>query len=325
MKKTGLTTVFLLISCITGAQGNYHEFYSHNNLQYGLTAKATLFFDLRKQSPNPYIKIAADAGIASTFIDNWLYPSLNLELQLYNGGLGSRSSAAGYHGWDLDLLPAITLTAGWPNKFTQNRAAKSSRSLYYFSNFAVPALQNPFDHSLSIGTLWCFSTDSAKMLQQVGFTNLNIAGGFQFSYYNDGPPFKRISLGDGYDRYHTGGGMLSYNGAPNTVVNTIELAYHKFTGFTKSTFEASNKLYLAFMDYHDPGQKQFNRSLFDFTIGNPLKGYGLQLQQYNSVRLDLQHDIHTTVLDTYHMVPYTPLNYTIGLTYFGAYQQTGQR
>lgn len=325
MKKIVIIPVLLLLWQSVAGQGSYHDFDSHNNLQYGFTVKATLFFDLRKQSPNPYIRLSGDAGIASTFIGNWLYPAANLEFQLYNGGLGSRSSANGYHGWDFDLLPALTLVAGWPGRFTGNRVPNRNRSLYYFSNFALPALQNPFDHSLSVGTLWCFSTDTAKMRQQVGFADLNIGGGFQFSYYNDGPPFKTISLGDGYDRYHTGGGMLSYNGPKNTLVNSVELTYHKFTGFTQSTFEASNKLYLAFMDYQDPGQKQFNRSLFDLTIANPVKGYALQVQQYNSVRLDLQHDIHTTVLDTYHMVPYTPLNYTLGFTYFGAYQQTGNR
>ena len=77
------------------------------------------------------------------------------------------------------------------------------------------------------------------------------------------------------------------------------------------------------MDYFDEKQRYFNRSLFDLSIGNPIRGYGIQLQQYNSVRWDLQHDIHTDVLDTYHMVPYTPPYITFGLTYYGLTQQTG--
>ena len=132
-------------------------------------------------------------------------------------------------------------------------------------------------------------------------------------------------MGDGYDRYHTGGGLLSYNGPKNTALNTIEIAYHKFTGFSQSAFEASNLLFLAYMDYHDPEQQYFNRSQYDFSFSNPFRGYGLNVQWYNSVSADLQHDIHTGVLDTYHMVPYTPPYITIGLTYYGASQQTGYR
>jgi hypothetical protein len=47
------------------------------------------------------------------------------------------------------------------------------------------------------------------------------------------------------------------------------------------------------------------------------------LQWYNSVRADLQHNIHTGVLDTYHLVPYTPPYETIGFTFYGSVQQMG--
>jgi hypothetical protein len=197
-------------------------------------------------------------------------------------------------------------------------------NLYYFSNYARPALQNPYDHSISIGTVISIVSDTAKHTQRLGFLGFNVTNGIQLSYYNDGAiPFGQLFLGDGYDRYQTGGGMLSYNGPLHTWVNNVELAYHKYTGFSYNTFEASNKLFLAFMDYQQPEQKQFNRSLYDLSISNPIKGYGLQLQWYNSVRADLQHNIHTGVLDTYHLVPYTPPYETIGFTFYGSVQQMG--
>lgn len=327
MKRAGL----LLLAIIAGrlsaaAQTGLGNFNSHNNLQYGFSIKASLLLDLRKQHRNPYFRIGADAGIASTFIDNWLYPSLNLEFQFYNGGLGTRNRDGHKYGADFEFLPAFTLTAGWPNRLKGKPGDNRYVGLYYFSNFARPALQNPYEHSISIGTLWSLTTDTAKQNQRIGFLDFNFAGGAQFSYYNDGAlPFTQTGLGDGDDRYHTGGGMLSYNGPKNTVLNTIEIAYHKFTGFSQSSFEASNKLFLAYMDYHDPEQQYFNRSQFDFSLSNPFRGYGLDLQWYNSVKWDLQHDIHTGVLDTYHMVPYTPPYLTLGLSYYGASQQTGNR
>jgi hypothetical protein len=296
-----------------------------NNLQYGMTIKASLLFDLRNHHPEPYFRLGIDAGVGSAFIANWLYPTVNLELDIYNGGLGTRNRSGYYYGWDRDLIPAFTLTGGGPNHFRRGMDPNRYDNLYYFANFARPALQNPYDYSFSFGTLWCFSSDTAKKTQRIGFLDFNIAGRVQFSYYNDGAaPFSFTNLGDSYDRYHTGGGMLSYNGPRNTLLNTIELSYHKFTGFTQSSFEASNKMYFAFMDYHDPQQQFFNRSLFDLVLANPFRGYGLQIENYNSVAWDLQHAIHTTVLDTYHMVPY-PEYFTIGVTYYGAYQQTGLR
>lgn len=301
---------------------------SSNNLQYGISVKATVVFDLKGHHPNPYFRLGIDGGIASTFITNAIYQAVNLEIQFYNAGLGTRNRLDKAHnfGANLEWYPAFTLTTGWPNRLQQPLDNNRFTSLYYFSDFARPALCNPFDHSLSVGTILCFTSDTAKQFQRLGFIGLNFGGGAQFSYYNDGGPLIAISsLGDGDDRYHTGGGLLSYNGPRNTFINTIELAYHKFTGYSKSSFEASNKLFLAFMDYHDPEQQFYNRSVFDLNLTNLVRGYGMQLQWYNSVEFDLQHDIHTAVLNTYHMVPYAPPYWTIGLTYYGAYQNTGLR
>lgn len=329
MKKVqALLFTFCCMMCLNQAraQTSLNTMDSHNNFQYGFSIKATILFDFQKNKPNPYFRIGADVGIASTFICDYIYPAVNFEVDIYNGGLATRNRPGHQYGTDIDFIPAFTLTAGWPNTMHQGIDPNRYVSLYYFANFAIPALQNPYEHSISLGTVWCFGTDTAKQLQRIGFANANFAAGAQFSYYNDGaPPFTWLNLGDGDDRYHTGGGVISYNGPVNTALNTVEIAYHKFTGFTQSSFEASNKLFLAYMDYHDPQQQFFNRSVFDFCFANPFRGYGVQFQAYNSVTWDLQHDIHTGVLDTYHMVPYTPTTYTLGLTYFGAIQQTGIR
>jgi len=319
MKKVILLALMLLPGALS-AQTAVASLTSSNRLQYGVSLKASLLIDSRKQHPNPYFRIGADAGVASTFVRDCIYPAVNLEIQLYNGGLGTRSADGHLFGPDFELLPAFTLTAGWNDRSGQY--ADRLIPLYYFSNYARPALRNPYAHSVSIGTVISIVTDTAKKTQRIGFLDFNIAGGFQFSYYNDGSaPFKQLYLGDAYDRYQTGGGLLSYSGPQATFLNTVELAYHKYTGFSKSAFEAANKLYLAFNDYHEPWQREFNRSQYDLTLANPFRGYGLQLQWYNSVRADLQHDIHTAVLDAYHLVPYSPPYLTFGFTYYGVAQK----
>ena len=127
---------------------------SLNNLQYGFSIKGTLFLDLRQHVPAPYFRVGADAGIASAFIDNWLYPAVNLELQCYNGGLGTPNRDGQNYRADFEVLPAFTLTAGWPNRLMGMPKDNRYVGLYYFSDFARPALQNPYDYSFSIGTLW---------------------------------------------------------------------------------------------------------------------------------------------------------------------------
>src|SRR6202012_1941196 len=129
-----------------GAQTNFSHAYTQNNLQYGFSLKGTLFFDLLRHHPRAYFRIGADVGIASTFIDDWLYPAVNFEIQFYNAGFGTRYRDEHHFGPDFEMLPAFTLTAGWPDRMRQQQPGNRYIPMYYFSNFARPALQNPYLH-----------------------------------------------------------------------------------------------------------------------------------------------------------------------------------
>ena len=157
-----------------------------------------------------------------------------------------------------------------------------------------------------MGTNFIFSTDGEKAAQRIGFFNLHFDR-VQVSYFNDGgTPINQTHLGDLRDRYYTGGAVISYNGPLNTFLNDIRLSYNKFTGFTKNAFEASNKLNLAYIYYHDDEQKFYNKSVWSLSAGNVANGWDVCVKSYNYVVQDVQHLIHFGLFDSYHIVPYKP-------------------
>jgi Bacterial toxin 23 len=320
--------ILLLIGCTAGfatGQNKTVLIQEPHGFQYGFSFKATVEGG-RQAKPGINLRLSINAGVASDFIDRWLYPSLNTEFQFYNGGFGSKNDK-GKAPFCLDVITALTATAGIKNRqrpFNANDLESRNVPLYYFANFVHPALQNPFDHSLSVGTNFIFSTDCNKTSQRIGFFNLHV-GKVQLSYYNDGGwPFADIYLGDRRDRYYTGGGTLSYNGRRYNLLETIELGYYKYTGYTKSAFEVSNKMNLAYVNYRKPEQKKYNRSLWSFNVANPSRGIGINLRTFNYLDQDIQHKIHWGLFDAYHIVPY-PAHWVVNASYYNSYNKIGLR
>ena len=306
--------------------------YSNNELsfQYGFSIKASVEIALNKSSQKPIFRLCADFGMGSNLLTRALYFSMNGELQLYNGGLGSkRREGSKRPNLTVDLINAFTLTTGFNNYLTSDSfavIANTNRNmpLYYFSNFTVPALQNPYDYSISAGTNFILSSDKNKSDQRVGFLNLHLYR-IQVSYYNDGgAPFDETYLGDSRDRFYTGGALLSYQGNSQKGINLVELCYNKFTGYTKNAFEVSNNLDLAFVNYNKPEEKYYNKSLWSLTIANPEKGFGININRYNYTNWDIQHLIHFSIFNSYHLVPYDDY-FSVSGIYYHNYTNIGLR
>jgi hypothetical protein len=306
--------------------------YSNNELsfQYGFSIKGSVELSVNKLTQKPLFRISANFGMGSNLLVRALYFSINGELQLYNGGFGSKRREANKKpGIVVDFINAFTLTTGLNNYLTSDSFSVISHTnrnmpLYYFSNFTYPALQNPYDYSVSVGTNFIVSSDKNKTSQRVGFLNLHLYR-IQVSYYNDGgTPFEQTYLGDAKDRYYTGGALFSYQGNSQKGVNLIELAYEKFTGYTKNAFEVSNKLDLAFVNYNKPEQKYYNKSLWSLTIANPEKGFGLTFNRYNYTNWDIQHLIHFSIFNSYHLVPYDD-HFSVSGVYYHDYTNIGLR
>lgn len=294
-------------------------------LQAGFSLKATLEFASIKQHPNPILKLSADAGIGSVFIGSWIYPSLNEEFEWYDGGLGSRNRKGSPAHFGLDAITALTVTFGWPAVLAGSKTtdlANRNIPLYYFSDLVYPALQNPFNYSMSIGTNLIFTTDTGKKSQRVGFINLH-ADRVQLSYYNDGgTPMSQTYLGDRSDRYYTGGGIVAVDLPRNDAISSLSLAYYKFTGYTRNAFELSNQLYLSYMNYHDASQKYYNKSLWSFTASSLRTGANLSVKAYNQIDLDMQDVIHSAIFNTFHIVPY-PAFFAFSVGYLYSNTQIG--
>ena len=327
MRKKGCY-IFLLgiLSTALVAPAQSHRKYSHNELsfQYGISLKGVIEFSLTRSSQKPVFRLCSDFGVGSNILARSVYFSINTELQLYNGGLGSkRREGDRKPGFTLDIINAFTLTAGLNNYFTEDSlppivAFNRNVPLYYFSNFAKPALQNPYSYSISAGTNFIFSTDKWKSTQRVGFLNLHL-NKLQLSYYNDGgAPFEQTYLGDAKDRFYTGGAVISYHGNADMNINQFELAFYKFTGYTKNAYEVSNKLDLAFVNYNSKEEKYYNKSLWSLNISNPEQGWGFNINRYNYTDWDVQHLIHFSKYNSYHLVPYRPYFSVSGIYFYNS-------
>jgi Bacterial toxin 23 len=305
-KTSWVMLLFLFCLFRTQAQSKVKTGNNIYQMQVGVSLKATLEFAFIKQRPNPILRLSADAGIGSVFINSWLYPSLNEEFEWYNGGLGSSNRGPFLSHFGLDAITALTVTFGWPAVFSARGTDLTNRNipLYYFSDFVHPALQNPFNYSMSIGTNIILTTDKGKKDQRVGFINLH-ADRFQLCYYNDGgTPMQQTYLGDRSDRYYTGGGILALDLPRSAAISSLTLAYFKFTGYTINAFELSNQLYLSYMNYHDVSQKYYNKSVWSFTASSLKAGVDMSVKSYNSIKLDMQDYIHSAIFNTFHVVPY---------------------
>jgi hypothetical protein len=317
-KSNSQTMKYLLIALFFATSIGYSQWESLiDQTQYGATLKAKIEFSTKsKNEPLINFRLSSCMGIASRWLADELYPSVNAELQLYNGGLGSRSLPKSRY-FTFDGIVAFTLTAGHLHANYDNERATINRAvpLRYFADFALPALQNPYNYSISLGTNLVFTTDCGRMTQRLGFLNLNHSG-VQLSYYNDGTPFQHFFLGDGRDRYYTGGGVLSYNNGFGNYDQlrsySFEASYHKFSGYNQNSFELSNSINASNVDYKNTDQKFYNKSLWKFNAqsNDTNHGFGMALSAYNSVRFDGQHLIHWLIDNSYHIVPY---NYSIAI------------
>jgi hypothetical protein len=276
-------------------------------VQYGYSIKLITEFRGRRDEWCSF-RLGLSGGIGAYTGNNWFYPSLNVDLMLYHGGIGSsRPGCTDCNGIDVEAIISYTITTGWNNRMRQDshiRPGIRNYPLYYFNNWNHPSLQNPYNYSLSFGGnyVWFLTRNPRRTNQFVGFLNVH-ADRFQINYTNDGPPFFP-PFGDRFDRYHTGGGFISFHGDDDWLINLVELGYNKFTGFNQSSYELSNRLGNNYVFYKDIEQNYYNKSNWILTIANTTKNVGLNFGLYNYVSQDVQHRIHTKAFYPFHLVPY---------------------
>lgn len=277
--------------------------------QFGCAVKMS--FEIQKFTN---FRLSISGGLGKKIKDiEFLYPTLNSEIQIYNGGLGSNLLYGKHRKLKIDFVTSFMITCGVREVNYLGYITKNN-PLNYFSDLSATALQNPYYNSISLGSNYILSTDRKKENQLVGVANINIERTVQITYYNDGTPFSNFT-GDGYDRYYTGGGTISYYGNYRDKINHIEISYHKFTGYQRNAFETANHMQIDFIPYNDYEAFYYNQSRWKLKAGNYENGFGVFLTAYDKPNWDAQDVIHFKINNAYHPDLFNTPRYGFGLDY----------
>lgn len=308
---------YVIVSCFFFFQvqlfaqiSNNFENTSNDAFQVG--GALSLTFEVQKFTN---YRLALTGGIGKRINQaQFLYPTLHTELQFYQGGMGSSLSSLKRQHINVDWIISFMVLAG--TKDVENHEfLERFNPINFFADDSSAPLHNPFYHSIGIGTNFIRSTDNFKKNQYLGVLNVNINRVFQFNYYNDGTPFHWMGLGDGFDRYYTGGGFVAVYLDHESDIDFIQLSYNKFTGYQQYAFEAANYLQIDFLPYKDPESFYFNQSRWRGKIGNFSKGFSFTVSGYDLQKGDGQDLIHYIIDNSYHPDPYREARWGLGLNY----------
>ena len=270
--------------------------------------------------------MSGTAGIGVSRRINFVEPGVNLAVNFYNGGLGALSNSSEMN-FDTVLTAKVTAGTGNGNPMT----------VYPLHINSGTGLVDNFNYSATIGTNFILNNNQRN--QQVGFVQVR-AGDFSFQTYNDFGGFKKLGLSDGYDRWWTGGGNLTF-GARNSNYQVV-IANDVFTADTdsdnqlddmnakKSLEEFNKKTYNSYFDKiknrlteYSPSQaseltqpflderrggKLYNESAHSFDLNQGRTSFKLNTPQGNyginslgSSNMYSQNIIHRAI--NFHLIP----------------------
>ena len=290
MKTKSLLILAIVVFLLYNAKANAQAL---TKVQTGVAIRASIDingFTESFKNANYNISIVGGVGF-HPFEWSFLYPSMHVGALLYNRG--SNGSSYGHKYWSesnqFEILLNINVNGGfWSNNIDYERRRIP---LYFFSDITANPLVNPFKHAFAVGTTKIWSFDRNKENQRIGFLNLLVDRRFQFNMYNDGSFFRKAGLGDGYDRYYTGGGQFSWHGDISNYFNDFELSFSKYTGFERGTFETANLLQIDFINFSKPETIYYNRNRLRFRMSSFRNNLAFHITAHNTDR-DFQDMIH---------------------------------
>ncbi|WP_010136528.1 hypothetical protein [Ochrovirga pacifica] len=175
------------------------------------------------------------------------------------------------------------------------------------------SLLDPLDYSLSLGTTFVNGIGHNRN-QQVGIGSISVLN-FRLAYYNDGPPYKKIGLGDGYDRYWSGGGSLGlYFKDDHAFFTDYVIRYDNYTGYQSNLYETVDLLKLDNIIYKNKKQQFYNqgRIQYQLNIKNQIR---VHYSFYQPYYWDIQKWIHYNMShNPFHPRP-KPRTKTFGVDY----------
>ncbi|MCF8239687.1 MAG: hypothetical protein K9I85_16100 [Saprospiraceae bacterium] len=164
--------------------------------------------------------------------------NFSVNLSIYNKSLGN----------SLNLLyqdNQIDLTSSFSLGLMREAGPRYIRQMQTINNTPFYNLRHDGEYAFLVSTNFILNNHHRN--QTVGALTLT-AGRFSLNYYNDGgPPINNIGLGDGFDRWWTGGvGMYLHDQGE---YNVAELYFDQFTGYEKLMFELGGIFGMDIQDY----------------------------------------------------------------------------
>jgi len=228
---------------------------TNTNFNFG----CNLFLTWSKAQKFPGIRAFAGLSFIGTYDEHFMLhygPSVSI----YSKTLGANLNPL-VGDIQVDFTNTLSLGFGWGDSL---RFFKNLRTIHNgdFYNL-VTYQQNAFLLSTN------YIVNNHKRNQVVGTITLSFED-FTLDYYNDGPPFNIIPMGDNFDRYWTGGGTIYVHNKNG--FNAVELSFDQFTGYSPLLYELANILGINVPLYdHDPKKKQtpydYNTSMYQLKIG----------------------------------------------------------
>ena len=270
MRKT-ILFIFLFTGKLFSQVKEHHL--TNVKLQYGLSVslKWEIVFKYGYLS-NYRLDIGGGVG---ALIEKNMMPFAQYSITAFQGGLGSSISVKERNKINLESMFALGLSGG----SQRDNDLYFKRPLYTMGRLVATPLYNPFDIYATLATTFVYrhtkfstpiyGTDKYRYSQRVGSLSFGDAG-WDFNYYNDGTPFHWMGLGDGKDRYWTGGGFFNIHvsnyfdktrrdAGNNTTFRNIFIGFDRFTGYYSESFEVANNLGLNSVPYGDKTQAFFNK------------------------------------------------------------------
>ncbi len=206
-------------------------------------------------------------------------------VEFFRGGLGSSTQNSNNSKIHIEIRNSLTSMIGYANG-----NLPTGKPYFVNVNSDASALFDPLDYSLSIGTIFINGINHSRN-QRIGTLSFS-TNQFMFHYYNDGPPFDFIPLGDAKDRYWTGGGQLGfYFKKDNTLITDLILRFDNYTGYQINLYEVGSLLKIDHLPYIIKKEQFFNQARYQYKLGLKNSIF-ISGSIYEPIYTDIQNLIH---------------------------------
>lgn len=247
--KTPLPRLFLLF---TLSWALAPALFAQNNrplrleLRFGMNANLNNFnpFNQRNQK-FPGLRIFGTA-ILNGDIKPWWSSSYAATVCVYNKSLGNNLNPL-ISDIQIDFVNTLSMGFGWKWQADgEGPFVGYPKYLRTVNNSPYYNLTHTYDNAFFFSSN--FILNNHRRHQTVGSVTFTFDN-FSVNYYNDGGPvIDWLNIGDGFDRYWTGGVMLSLH-KRYAAYNIVEFSFDQFTGYRPLVYELSNIFGMAVPEY----------------------------------------------------------------------------